>query len=91
VNCQEKFFPTTSIPELFTFHIVRFTVDRGNKNDRMVNFPDQLDMAPFVLRPQKAESLQYRLFGVVCHIGSTITSGHYTAFARHDATEKSVQ
>jgi ubiquitin carboxyl-terminal hydrolase 4/11/15 len=93
VNCQEKVFPTTSIPiwsvpQLLIFHLVRFTVDRGNKNDRMVNFPDQLDMAPFVLGPQKAEPLQYRVFGIVCHIGSTIASGHYTAFARHDATEK---
>jgi uncharacterized UBP type Zn finger protein len=93
VNCQEKVFPTTSIPiwsvpQLLVFHLVRFTVDRGNKNDRMVNFPDQLNMAPFVLGPQKAEPLQYRLFGIVCHIGSTIASGHYTAFALHDATEK---
>ena len=49
-----------------------------NSKDTFVQFPLDLDLAPFVVGPSST-SAQYRLYAVVNHSG-TLTCGHYTAY-----------
>ena len=57
------------------------------KLSHLVEFPDRLDMQPYVQEQEQgcytAEALQYRLSAVIVHIGRTPDSGHYAAYVRH--------
>lgn len=57
------------------------------KLSHLVEFPDRLDMQPYVQEQEQgcytAEALQYRLNAVIVHIGRTPDSGHYAAYVRH--------
>lgn len=73
-----------SAPECLIIHLKRFAVDATTgdteKIDTFVQFPLDLDLAPFVVGPSST-SAQYRLYAVVNHSG-TLTCGHYTAYCK---------
>jgi ubiquitin carboxyl-terminal hydrolase 20/33 len=54
----------------------------SGKISQYVQFPtDGLDVRPFLHPDCRDELTEYRLTGVICHIGSVL-GGHYTAFVR---------
>jgi ubiquitin carboxyl-terminal hydrolase 4/11/15 len=68
-----------SVPKCLIIHLKRSTTTR--RIDTLVNFPDELDMGPYVLGPQGSGStLRYRLYAVSNHYGA-LGGGHYTANA----------
>jgi ubiquitin carboxyl-terminal hydrolase 4/11/15 len=61
-------------------HLKRFT--QFSKLDTVVDFPDEFDISPYVVGPQRNQGpLIYRLYAVSNHYGS-LCGGHYTAHAR---------
>jgi hypothetical protein len=68
-----------TIPRLLILHLKRFNMQQ--RLGVMVDFPDVLDMRPYVKGPQKDDpDLRYRLFSVASHTGNLV-GGHYTAGA----------
>jgi ubiquitin carboxyl-terminal hydrolase 4/11/15 len=65
------------LPEILIVHLKRFTAN--SKIETHVNFPDVLDMRPFVCEKAGAP-LNYRLYAVSEH-GGSLCGGHYTAHA----------
>ena len=67
-------------------HLKRFSAQGmwRRKNDTPVDFPFEIDLAPYCLQCQHGGSgeTMYELMAVSNHYGST-GGGHYTAFARH--------
>jgi ubiquitin carboxyl-terminal hydrolase 4/11/15 len=86
--CANKEMQVWSVPECLIVHFKRFTVVK--KISAIVEFPRVLDMARYVVGPQRGEKLEYALYGVSEHTGS-LHLGHYTAHAlvqRGDAPGK---
>jgi hypothetical protein len=79
--CARKSELIWSLPPLLIVHLNRFMPSSPVKNDRLVKYPEELDMSPFVKAPEKANL--YHLIGVVEHHGKGIASGHYEAIALH--------
>jgi ubiquitin carboxyl-terminal hydrolase 4/11/15 len=77
--CAEKTTQIWAVPRCLIVHLKRFTSQR--KLDDEVDYPDVLDMAPYVCGPQRNGRLKYRLYAVSEHVGS-LGGGHYTASAR---------
>jgi ubiquitin carboxyl-terminal hydrolase 4/11/15 len=68
-----------SVPKCLIIHLKRFT--QHSKLDTVVEFPDVLDMSPYVAGTQKSDRpLLYRLYAVSNHYGG-LHGGHYTAHA----------
>ena len=68
-----------SLPEVLTIQFLRFTYhkQRGlSKNKRMADYPNSLPVP--CGSEGKATIYNYRLYGVIYHIGDTIECGHYT-------------
>lgn len=57
----------------------------ADKNDALVNFPDELDFGPYLDADahRTAHGTQYRLRSIIYHSGS-LSFGHYTAAAYND-------
>ena len=75
-----------SLPAVLVVHLKRFSAQGmwRRKNDTPVDFPFEVDLAPYCLQSQHeggGETI-YELMAVSNHYGST-GGGHYTAFARH--------
>ncbi|EAX97049.1 Clan CA, family C19, ubiquitin hydrolase-like cysteine peptidase [Trichomonas vaginalis G3] len=70
-----------SCPKLLVLQLKRFeTTETGSvKDDRLVKFPNILDMKDHIVGP-KPKSTVYKLYGVSEHFGS-LTGGHCTAKA----------
>mmetsp|Transcript_34467 Transcript_34467/g.73426 ORF Transcript_34467/g.73426 Transcript_34467/m.73426 type:complete len:880 (-) Transcript_34467:214-2853(-) len=75
------------LPEVLCIHIKRFRYDsswfNAQKNSRVVTFPvtKHLDMSPFLDEPPP-HSVEYRLVGLIQHIGS-MGGGHYVSYCQH--------
>jgi ubiquitin carboxyl-terminal hydrolase 4/11/15 len=71
-----------SVPEILIIQLKRFS--RGefgqSKIDATVDFPDVLDMAPYVVGSGSPGSIRYDLYAVSEHSGG-LSGGHYTAHA----------
>jgi ubiquitin carboxyl-terminal hydrolase 4/11/15 len=83
--CANKKMDIWMVPPVLFVHLKRF-VSGGvshTKLDTRVEFPEILDMGPFVIGPQKDETLVYGLKAVSEHSGS-LAGGHYTAHAMAD-------
>jgi ubiquitin C-terminal hydrolase len=66
-----------TIPRLLILHLKRFNAQQ--RLGVMVDFPEVLDMKPYVIGPQKDDAdLRYKLFAVSNHTGNLV-GGHYTA------------
>lgn len=75
-----------ALPRSLVLHLNRFefefdTMSKRKLNDR-VEFPNRLDMAPFLNTDQQHErpSSLYSLRGIVVHAG-TADSGHYYSYS----------
>jgi hypothetical protein len=87
-RCKEVVFPDKkvdiwSVPEVFIIHLKRFNGGFGrrlSKLDDFVEYPFEIDMAPYIVGPQKDTEQKYRLYAVSNHFGG-LQSGHYTANA----------
>lgn len=87
-NDCEKRIRFKELPEVLCIHIKRFRYDSswftGTKNSRVVSFPvrQALDMKEFLDEPASHTATEYRLTGLIQHIGS-MGGGHYIAYCRH--------
>ena len=91
--CALKMIALWSIPDILILHLKRFqfancSVSNNilrSKIDATVRFPiDNLNLRKYVLGPIDEEAPPvYKLFGVSEHVGTTATSGHYTATVRN--------
>ncbi|KAJ3155395.1 hypothetical protein HDU86_004297 [Geranomyces michiganensis] len=63
----------------FTVQIGRWDPFTGSKRSRRVQFPEHLDLAPYLAVHKKAK---YRLYAVTHHHGMSLKMGHYTASVR---------
>jgi hypothetical protein len=70
------------VPEVLVIQLKRFIGTRYQvkKFDTYIDFPDELDMAKFIIGPQRATDCKYRLYAVSNHMGG-LGGGHYTAHA----------
>ncbi|TMS36978.1 hypothetical protein L596_004017 [Steinernema carpocapsae] len=76
-------------PPVLFLHMNRFaqnlysTVKLKNK----IRIPrDLLDLTPYFKVPQNNSNSKYLLSAVICHLGDTVSSGHYQCFRRNPVT-----
>jgi ubiquitin C-terminal hydrolase len=93
-HCQDfvrssKKMDVWTAPQILIIQLKRFYSkgDYQRKLDINVEFPDTLDMAPFVIGPHPAGGLHYRLVSVIEHSGG-LGGGHYVAVALHHVANK---
>jgi hypothetical protein len=74
------------LPLMCTIHLKRFAFDleRGymRKITSNVQYPETLDLAPFVSKEKKIEKAEYNLYAVLVHAGYGCDSGHYFAYIK---------
>ena len=80
--CADKKTSIWFLPKCLVFQFKRFTqvYDSYRKNDIRVEFPDEIDFAPFIQGPVDSSKTKYKLYAVCEHYG-TMFDGHYTAHA----------
>jgi len=78
---RTRIFQIDNIPEVLPIQLMRFGFGaRGpTKNKKHVDFPEELDLSPWVVDKSKAS--KYRLQAIVAHSGS-LKFGHYIAYVR---------
>ncbi|CAH1154568.1 unnamed protein product [Phaedon cochleariae] len=91
-NCESyqkttKQFTMKTLPIVVSIHLKRFQhMVKVDKISTAISFPEMLDMTPFMSRSKKESPFpldnRYSLFAVVNHVGTSIDSGHYTAYVR---------
>ena len=74
--CALKKMDIWSAPKILIIHLKRFFLTRKgySKCDAKVEYPDILDIAPYLSHP--AEKTKYKLYAVINHMG-TMNGGHY--------------
>lgn len=79
--CAQKKMDIWRAPEILVIHLKRFSGEGYyvKKDSSLVDFPEQLDMAPYILEKTDM-STKYKLFAVSEHMGS-MGGGHYIAHA----------
>ena len=86
----KKQFRIAEAPRVLTIHLKRFSFSTGGsfggtsgKISSHVQFEaSRFDLAPFTVQGAAQGPLDYRLFAVLVHEGSSTSSGHYYAYAR---------
>ncbi|KAI9482689.1 MAG: hypothetical protein EXX96DRAFT_118887 [Benjaminiella poitrasii] len=90
-SCKQKVkagkqMTISELPMMLTIHLKLFAFDfeRGymTKLGSRVQFPEVLDMAPYVSPEKGVKKAVYRLYGVISHLGYGCDSGHYRAHVR---------
>ncbi|KAL0234231.1 hypothetical protein PCE1_001268 [Barthelona sp. PCE] len=86
-HCKQRVSPVKmtklwSAPKMLTIQLKRFGANssRYHRVDTDIDFPEVIDIAPFVEHPQ--QSTVYELYAVSLHHGS-LGGGHYTAAVKH--------
>jgi hypothetical protein len=89
-HCRDFFRATKkmdlwSVPEILVLHLKRFYTKGAYQRKLDINceYPEQIDMREFVIGPQNARTLTYRLVGLISHSGG-LGGGHYVADVYHD-------
>lgn len=84
---QTKSFPM--LPPVLIIHFSRFMYDnklkKTSKIEKITPTPLELNCFCSTCSANSGASHidhNYRLFGIICHIGQTIASGHYKTYAR---------
>ncbi|OBZ88895.1 Ubiquitin carboxyl-terminal hydrolase 36 [Choanephora cucurbitarum] len=74
------------LPMMLTVHLKRFAFDlhRGymRKITTDVQFPELLNMAPYVSPEKSIKQADYQLYAVLVHYGHGCDSGHYIAYVK---------
>ena len=68
-------------PPILAVHLKRFSASGLRKNGALVDYPEELDLNPYMSEETKGVGM-YRLIATVCHVGfdySGMLSGHYIA------------
>lgn len=82
--CANKKMEIWKVPECLILQLKRF-ISHGSyqqKDETLVNFPEILDVKPYIAGPQKEEEIiKFRLYAVSEHSGN-LGFGHYTAHAK---------
>lgn len=72
-------------PPLLTVQLKRFNIftsrHSAQKINKSIQFGDRLDMAPF-MSDRRQGPLNYSLFAIIVHEGSSMGSGHYVCYAK---------
>ncbi len=71
-------------PEILVIPFKRFKPNQ-QKNHKLITFPFLLNLSPYILGNDSTS--KYKLFAVANHLGSSIHSGHYTAYCRDIDTD----
>lgn len=82
--CAQKQFLIHTAPKILTIQLKRFNFGMGlsgEKINKPISFPFDLDLAPYTSNKEKPAS--YRLYAVTVHSGSSSKSGHYFSYARN--------
>ena len=66
-------------PKILIIPFKRFKPNQ-HKNNKLITFPLILNMSSYILGDDN--TAKYKLFAIANHIGSSIHSGHYTAYCR---------
>jgi len=76
-----KRFTIRNPPKVLVIGLKRFQFNffRMDKINRPIQFPENLDLKPFLSNP---EPCNYKLYGVLVHAGASLRSGHYFSFIR---------
>ncbi|CAE6536254.1 unnamed protein product [Rhizoctonia solani] len=71
-----------SLPPLLILHLKRLVYDAKGiqKNSKVIEYSTTLEIRPEIISPTRRtkESIKYKLYGVVYHLGKHATGGHYT-------------
>lgn len=82
--CAQKQFLIHKAPKVLTIQLKRFNfgmMSSGEKINKPVSFPFDLELAPFTSNKDKQAS--YRLYAVTVHSGTSMKSGHYFTYGRN--------
>jgi hypothetical protein len=74
------------LPLMCTIHLKRFAFDMEygymRKITSKVEFPETLDLAPYVSEEKSVQKAEYNLYAVLVHAGFGCDSGHYYAYIK---------
>jgi ubiquitin C-terminal hydrolase len=83
----EKQMTVHRAPIALTVHLKRFTYNwrRGgmDKVSKHIEFPERLDISPFMSQTTRKTARPYELYGVLVHMGGGCHSGHYYAYVKN--------
>ncbi|KAG2180031.1 hypothetical protein INT43_003818 [Umbelopsis isabellina] len=83
----EKQMTIHQAPIALTVHLKRFTYNwrRGgmDKVSKHIEFPERLDISPFMSHTTRKTARPYELYGVLVHMGGGCHSGHYYAYVKN--------
>ena len=86
-NDSRKRFLFKTLPNVLVLHLKRFD-NYGQKIQRFIRYPMELDMGKYVVNPQKSSTLEggtkYRLYSILIHNGYSSDSGHYYSFLKSE-------
>jgi ubiquitin carboxyl-terminal hydrolase 20/33 len=71
------------LPEVMCIHLKRFRHEYlgSSKISTRVSFPlENIDMGPYLHKDCNSQVTNYRLVGVICHLGSSLGGGHYVSY-----------
>ncbi|CAH8363979.1 unnamed protein product [Eruca vesicaria subsp. sativa] len=74
----------TEPPNVLTIALKRFQSGKFGKLNKLIKFPETLDLAPYVSGGSE-KSHDYKLYGVIVHLDTmnTTVSGHYVCYVRN--------
>ncbi|KAL0873394.1 hypothetical protein Bca101_023099 [Brassica carinata] len=80
----KKKLKITEPPNVLTIALKRFQSGKFGKLNKLVRFPETLDLAPYVSGGNE-KSHDYKLFGVIVHLDTmnAAFSGHYVCYVRN--------
>ena len=83
----EKQMTVHRAPIALTVHLKRFTYNwrRGgmDKVSKHIEFPERLDLSPYMSQDTRKTAQPYHLYGVLVHMGGGCHSGHYYAYVKN--------
>ena len=87
-NCKslQNAIYTTQIYSLSPILIIILNRGKGNIFQCDVDFPENINIQQYI--QNNKSNYNYRLIGVVSHLGSSDMSGHFIAFCRHRITKE---